>query len=131
MDGKHQPQQQASPAVGEEVVRTVVADGTDCSWDGAPLPDYPQGRPQISVVHYVVPPHARLEMHRHPVVNAGMVLRGALTVVADDGEERTFRAGDGVVEKVGRRHYGENRGDEPVELVMCYAGAEGMPLSEP
>ena len=60
-----------------------------------------------------------------------MVLRGELTVVADDGRERRFRAGEGVIEMVGRLHYGENRGEEPVELVMVYAGSDGLPLSEP
>ena len=58
-------------------------------------------------------------------------LRGELTVVADDGRERSFRAGEGVIEMVGRLHYGENRGEEPVELVMVYAGSDGLPLSEP
>ena len=54
---------------------------------------------------------------------------GALTVVAEDGTERTFRAGEGIIEMVGTLHYGENRGDEPAELVMCYVGAEDAPLS--
>ena len=45
------------------------------------------------------------------------------------GEERTFRAGEGIVEVVDRVRYGENRGSEPLELVMFYAGAEGLPLS--
>lgn len=30
---------------------------------------------------------------------------------------------------VGTLHNGENRGDDEVELVMFYAGAEGVPLS--
>lgn len=94
----------------EGVRATCVADSS-VSWDGAP--------------------HARLALHRHPVINAGMVLRGELTVVADDGRERSFRAGEGVIEMVGRLHYGENRGEEPVELVMVYAGSDGLPLSEP
>lgn len=109
---------------------TCVADSSS-SWDGAPLPSYPSGAPRVKVVRYEVAPHARLALHRHPVINAGMVLRGELTVVADDGSARTFRAGEGVIEMVGRAHYGENRGAEPVELVMLYAGSDGMPLSEP
>lgn len=68
--------------------------------------------------------------HRHAVVNAGMVLRGELTVVAADGRTRTFAAGEAVVEMVNAAHYGENRWNEEVELVMFYAGAEGVPLSE-
>lgn len=99
------------------------------SWNGAPLPAYPVERPFVTLLRIVVPPHARLARHTHPVINAGVVLRGELTVVADDGTERTFRAGEGIIEMVGTLHYGENRGDEPVELVMFYAGTEGTPLS--
>lgn len=99
------------------------------SWDGRLLPVYPAGIPRVTIMRMTIPPHAKLETHLHPMINAGTVLRGELTVVAEDGCERTFRTGEGIVELVGRRHYGENRGDEPVELVMFYAGVEGMPLS--
>lgn len=115
----------------EEQVKidAVVADSA-ASWDGSPLPAYPAGRPCVSILRFTVQPHARLTMHSHPVINAGLVLRGELTVVAEHGSERTFHAGEGIVEMVGIPHYGENRGEEPLELVMFYAGAEGMPLSE-
>lgn len=99
------------------------------SWNGAPLPAYPEERPFVTLLRIVIPPHARLPRHSHPVINAGVVLRGELTVVDDDGAERTFRAGEGIIEMVGTLHYGENRGDEPVELAMFYAGTEGAPLS--
>lgn len=107
-----------------------VIDGASASWDGAPLPAYPVGAPRISILRGTIVPGARLPLHCHPVINAGVVLRGELTVVAADGTERPFRTGEGIVELVGKVHYGENRGTEPVELVMFYAGAEGMPLSE-
>ena len=99
------------------------------SWNGEPLPACRAERPFVTLLRIVVPPHARLARHRHPVLNAGVLLRGELTVVAEDGTERTFRDGEGIIEMVGTLHYGENRGDEPVELVMCYVGAEDAPLS--
>ena len=99
------------------------------SWNGEPLPACRAERPFVTLLRIVVPPHARLARHRHPVLNAGVLLRGELTVVAEDGTERTFRAGEGIIEMVGTLHYGENRGDEPAELVMCYVGAEDAPLS--
>ncbi len=40
----------------------------------------------------------------------GVILRGELTVIAETGAQRMFRAGEGIVELVGTRHYGENRG---------------------
>ena len=88
------------------------------SWNGEPLLAYPAGRPLVSLLRILIPPRARLEEHFHPVVNAGVVLRGELTVVAGNGTERTFRPGEGIVEMVGTLHYGENRGDDEVELVM-------------
>lgn len=99
------------------------------SWNGAPLPSYAVERPFVTLLRIVIPPHARLARHTHPVINAGFVLRGELTVVADDGTERTFHAGEGIIEMVGTLHYGENRGDEPVELAMFYVGAPDQPLS--
>lgn len=57
-----------------------------------------------------------------------MILRGELTVVSDNGTERTFHAGEGVVELVGTVHYGENRSDGETEMVIFYAGAEVAPL---
>lgn len=111
------------------VVTTRLAE-TSRSWNGLPLPAYPAGAPRVTILRVTIPPQAKLEMHRHAVVNAGVVLRGELTVVAADGRTHTFAAGEAVVEMVNAAHYGENRGDEEVELVMFYAGAEGVPLSE-
>lgn len=111
------------------VAMTRVAESSS-SWDGVSLPAYPAGTPRVTILRAVIPPHARLELHRHPVVNAGLVLRGALAVVAENGMQRTFRAGEGIVEMVGTLHYGENTDDEEAELVMFYAGSEGLPLSE-
>ena len=99
---------------------TRVAE-TASSWDGAPLPAYPAGRPQVTILRATIPPHATLPRHTHAVVNAGVILRGELTVVSDNGTERTFRAGEGIVELVGTVHYGENRGDGETEMVMFYA----------
>lgn len=114
----------------EPVVMTALADSSS-SWDGEVLPAYPAGTPKVSIRRVTIPPQARLAMHTHPVINAGIVLQGELTVVSERGDVRVFRTGDTIVELVGTAHYGENRGDEAVDLVMFYAGAEGLPLSEP
>ena len=88
---------------------------TAASWDGAPLPSYPRGAPRVTILRATVPPHTALAM---------------LTVIAETGAQRMFRPGEGIVELVGTRHYGENRGDGELELVMFYAGTQGMSLSE-
>lgn len=85
----------------------------------------------IEVLDIEIAPGARLALHTHPVINAGVVIRGRLTVVSSEGKERTFSAGEAIVEMVHKPHYGENRGDEPVRLVLFYAATPGQPLSQP
>jgi hypothetical protein len=50
------------------------------SWDGAVLPAFPRQQPNITILRIRIPPGARLHTHRHPVINAGVLLSGELTV---------------------------------------------------
>lgn len=113
-----------------EISKTTLAAGC-CSWDGSTLPPFPVGTPKVSVLKIVIPPYTKLPPHSHRMLNAGVVCRGKLTVVAASGVEKTFSDGDAIIEMVGKIHYGENRGEEPVELIMFYAGLPGTPLSDP
>jgi quercetin dioxygenase-like cupin family protein len=70
-----------------------------------------------------------LPLHKHPVINAGVVLRGRLTVVTEDGATLHLSAGEAAVEVVDRWHYGWNEGDEPVEIVVFYAGVRDRPVA--
>ncbi len=106
----------------------VVAKSRE-SWNGRVLPHYGKGSPEITILRIVVPPSVRLPEHKHPVINAGVLLKGQLTVVTDEGEVLQLRAGEPIVEVVETWHYGENRGEEPAELIMFYAGNKGVPLS--
>ena len=101
------------------------------SWDGEPLPDYPQGRPELVAMKYVVPPGKRLGWHYHPVMNYGILVQGELTIIGKDGREKTVREGEAVIEMVGTVHRGENRGSTPAILYMFYVSQEGLPLSVP
>ena len=104
---------------------------TSQSWDGAELPDYLQGRPELVVPKYVFPAGQKLAWHHHPVMNYGVLVQGELTIIAKDGKEKVVRAGEAVVEMVGTVHHGENRGTQPTILYMCYVSQEGLPLSVP
>ncbi len=53
---------------------------TTKSWNGAGLPNYPQGQPEITILRIKIPVGAKLPMHEHPVINAGVLLSGELTV---------------------------------------------------
>jgi quercetin dioxygenase-like cupin family protein len=100
------------------------------SWNGSVLPAYPTGQPEVTVLRYRIAPGARLPLHKHPFINAAVVLTGELTVVSQNGETLQLKAGDAAIELVDQWHYGHNRGAGPVELVVFYAGIEGQPLTQ-
>ncbi|MBO7722041.1 MAG: cupin domain-containing protein [Kiritimatiellae bacterium] len=110
-------------------VKVLELKRTSKSWDGAELPDYPVGRPELVVKRYVFPRGSRLGWHHHPVMNFGIVQQGELTIIGLDGKETTIRAGEPVVEMVGTIHHGENRGDKTVVLDMHYVSQKGTPLA--
>ena len=110
-------------------VRTTELIRTNQSWDGAPLPDYLQGRPEIVAVKYEIPAGAKLGWHHHPVMNHGILVQGELTIISADGKEKLVHEGEAVVEMVGTIHHGENRGSKPVILYMFYLSQEDLPLS--
>ena len=104
---------------------------TSQSWDGAKLPDYLQGKPELVVKKYIFPVGQKLDWHYHPVMNYGVLVEGELTIIAQDGTEKVVHAGEAVVEMVGTVHHGENRGTKPAVLYMFYLSQEGLPLSVP
>ena len=114
-----------------EQVETTELIRTTQSWNGAQLPDYLQGRPELVVRKYVFPAGQKLGWHHHPVMNYGVLVQGELTIIAKDGAEKIVRAGEAVVEMVGTVHHGENRGTQPAILYMFYLSQEGLPLSVP
>lgn len=112
----------ASPVV-KELVKSSR------SWDGGLLPAYPQGQPEITILRIVIPAGARLHSHYHPVMNAGVLLSGELTVVASGGETLHLKAGDPIVELVNTPHYGMNPGQVPAEILVFYAGVIHAPIT--
>ena len=102
---------------------------TSQSWDGVELPDYLQGRPELVAVKYVFPAGQKLGWHHHPVMNYGILVQGELTIIGQDGKEKTVHEGEPVVEMVNTIHHGENRGSKPVILYMFYLSQKGLPLA--
>ena len=107
----------------EELIRTSQ------SWDGVELPDYFEGRPELVAVKYVFPAGQKLGWHHHPVINYGVLVQGELTIIGQDGKEKTVHEGEAVVEMVNTIHHGENRGSKPVILYMFYLSKEGEQLA--
>lgn len=99
------------------------------SWDGETLPQYPQGQPEITILRIKIPAGAKLEVHNHPVINAGVLLTGELTVITEDNKMLHLKAGDSIVELVNKEHYGKNEGMETAEIVVFYAGTVNKPIT--
>ena len=121
----------STPAWAKEdaAAKVNVLAKTSVSWNGDELPNYSTGIPEVTILRIVIPPKVALAMHRHPVINAGVLLAGELTVVTEDGKTLHMKAGDPIVEVVGKWHYGKNEGDTPAEIVVFYAGVRGKPIT--
>ena len=106
-------------------IKTTELIRTSQSWDGAILPDFPKGKPELRVIRLDFPVGAKTGWHHHTVVNYGIVQQGELTIVCQDGSEKTFHEGEPLVEVIGTIHRGENRGRKPVILNMFYFSLPG------
>jgi len=122
--GLHPTQEQS----GAQVSVTKLISSTN-SWDGALLPAYPRQQPNITILRITIPPGVRLHMHKHPVINAGVLLSGQLTVVTTNGATLHLVAGDPIIEVVNTLHYGINEGKTPAEIMVFYAGTLDDPTS--
>lgn len=121
----------SSNVVAEDVnaVQTDVLAKASLSWDGSHLPDYPKGSPELTILRIKIPPGVQLPLHKHPVINAGVLLSGELTVVTEDNRILDLKAGESIVEVVNKWHYGKNEGNKTAEIIVFYAGAFDMPIT--
>ena len=110
-------------------VQKIELKRTSQSWDGAQLPDYLKGKPELVVMRYVFPVGSKLPWHHHPVINYGILQQGELTIFGLDGQRQVVHAGEAIVEMVGPIHCGMNTGDKPIVLDMFYLAQEGIPLA--
>ncbi|MFC5046197.1 cupin domain-containing protein [Aquimarina hainanensis] len=102
---------------------------TTKSWNGSPLPQYPEGTPEVTILKITIPPKTKLPLHRHPEINAGVLLKGALTVISEANDTLYLKEGDPIVELVNSWHFGKNEGNKPAEIVVFYAGVQGSPIT--
>lgn len=93
------------------------------------MPAYPQGQPEITILRISIPAGAQLDIHSHPVINAGVLISGELTVMTTDGKTLELKAGDPIVEVVNTLHYGINQGKVPAEIIVFYAGVIDTPIT--
>jgi quercetin dioxygenase-like cupin family protein len=118
-----------TPSSNPLQVKTLLQ--TDKAWDDKPYTAYPVGHPQLSVLQITIPPNTTMEWHRHPVPNAAYVVSGELDVEKQNSTQtKHFSKGQVIAETVGEWHRGVT-GNQAAELLVFYAGAPGVPLSEP
>ncbi|MCL9776105.1 cupin domain-containing protein [Vibrio methylphosphonaticus] len=94
------------------------------SWDGTPLPTYHLTQPEVTIKEIIIEPGERLPLHIHPVINAGVLLEGTLTVKLKE-KEITLNAGDGLIEVMNKPHFGINPGTTPAKIIVFYLAEKG------
>jgi quercetin dioxygenase-like cupin family protein len=116
-------------AADSGALKSNVLVRTGSSWDNSALPSYEKGNPEITIVRIEIPAGAKLPMHKHTVINAGVLISGELTVVTEDNKVLRLKAGDPIVEVVNKWHYGKNEGKGPAEIIVFYAGTLNKPIT--
>jgi len=119
----------AAQARDSNAIHSEILAQSGRSWDGASLPAYPAGEPEITILRVVIPPGYSLPWHRHPFINAGVLISGELTVETESDKTFELKAGDSIVELVNTWHHGVNRGTVPAEILVFYAGVKGSPVT--
>ena len=84
----------------------------------------------MRILRIAIPAGARLPNHQHPVINAGVLTRGRLNVVAEDGQKLELKAGDPIIEVVDTWHYGYNPDKTEAEIIVFYVGATNAPITQ-
>ncbi len=105
----------------------------------------------LGLSRVTIPPHTALALHRHPGNQIAAVRRGTLTYTVRTGTVAIYRgpatadarpvrlvragqtarvhAGEWVVEAPGDVHFGANRGDTPVVILLATLFRNGAPPS--
>ena len=102
---------------------------TTSTWDNAKYKKLKIKKPEVTVLKIIINVDEKLPMHKHDLVNIAYVKKGTLTVITDNNKEITLHEGEVLPELIGKYHYGQNTGNEPVELIVFYIGEKGTPLS--
>jgi quercetin dioxygenase-like cupin family protein len=113
----------------KQTISVVKLIETTTSWNGDPLPKYPQGTPKVTVLKITIPAKTKLKKHYHPVINTGIIIKGELTVIDKSNNVLHLKPGDVIVELVNKIHYGINKRNTPVEIIVFYAGTTDLPIT--
>ena len=91
---------------------------------------YPQtNAPEIVSVTATIAPGGQTALHQHPVPVFVYILEGELTVKAQGGEARTYKAGDAFLEDVNHWHQGFNQTQQTGKILVVFMGEKGKPTT--
>ena len=100
---------------------------TTTTWEGGNIA-YPDGEAEVTAVILRIGEGDTPPFHCHPVPTMGYVLKGVVEVETKDGRKKRMAAGESVVEVMNTVHRGIAV-EAPVEIIVFYAGAEGVPTT--
>ena len=95
------------------------------SWDGGDI-YYPPGNAEITSFILKLQEGKEVPYHCHPVPTMGYVLKGSVEVETANGDKTVLRQGESAIEVMKTVHRGIAL-DGPAEIIVFYAGAEGIP----
>lgn len=115
-------------AVGASDVKKLIESNRDII--GNPI-TYPGGQQAtISGFDVTMKPGECNGWHSHPVPTFGYMMSGTLTVSYANGETKLIKGGQSIIEAQHMKHEGCNTGNEDVRIIVFYAGADGIPVTE-
>lgn len=91
---------------------------------------YPDGTARITAAVVTMPPGDSTGWHKHNAPMFAWVLEGELTVDYGVEGQRTYKAGDGLLEAFGSFHNGTNTGSTEARIMAVFSGAEGTQNTE-
>ena len=100
---------------------------TSTSWDGGAFA-YPSGQAEVTSIILRIEEGQDPPFHCHPVPTMGYTLQGVVEVETTSGKKITVRGGEPLVEVMRTVHRGRAV-EGPAEILVFYAGAEGVPVT--
>lgn len=92
--------------------------------------EYPRtAQAEIVSVIGELEPGGRTARHQHPVPVFVYVMEGTLTVQADGGQPREYKAGQAFMEDINHWHQAFNKSSTPIKILVVFVGEQGKPTT--
>ena len=112
-------------AAAESDVRVSPVMKTSTTISGQRI-EYPHtDKPEMAAVIVDIQPGKESGRHMNPVPTYVHILEGTLTVEFENGSRQVFEQGRGFLEAVNTWHNGKNLTDQPLKILVLFAGEEG------